>query len=214
MDDANVEGIRDLPLETLTVDDEVSQRANGIVSARVSEYTAALKQGARFPAIDVFFDGEIYWLADGFHRLAASAKLELDSISASIHSGSRDDAIVFATGANADHGARRTNADKRLAVATLLGMPAWEGESDRAIARHTGCTQPFVSKLRKLSPAVRAKKGASPADNKKPKQSALERAWARASKEQRVEWLKSAGPEILEELEPFGLNYQQYSLWD
>jgi len=50
--------------------------------------------------------------------------------------------------ANATHGLRRTNQDKRRAVELLLNDPEWSGWSDHEIARACGVTQPFVSKLR------------------------------------------------------------------
>lgn len=48
----------------------------------VSEYAAAMKDGAQFPPIVVFHDGSDYWLADGFHRLDAANKAGLDTIAA------------------------------------------------------------------------------------------------------------------------------------
>ncbi len=41
------------------------------------------------------------------------------------------------------------NHEKRLAVKRLLADPKWQKRSDRAIARHVGFSQPFVSGLRK-----------------------------------------------------------------
>lgn len=37
----------------------------------VDEYAEALQSGATLPPVTVFSDGTNYWLADGFHRLAA-----------------------------------------------------------------------------------------------------------------------------------------------
>jgi hypothetical protein len=103
---------------------------------KVKEYSEAiLHQGARFPPIDVFFDGVDYWLADGFHRLFAHQMLagnesvvnllaQLDQdirrIAARVHRGSQREAILFSVGANALHGLPRKNEDKRQAVDTLV----------------------------------------------------------------------------------------------
>lgn len=104
--------------------------------AKVKEYSEAiLHQGAKFPPIDVFFDGAHYWLADGFHRLFAHQMLagnesvvnllaQLDQdirrIAARVHRGSQREAILFSVGANALHGLPRKNEDKRQAVDTLV----------------------------------------------------------------------------------------------
>ena len=113
----------------------------------IAEYAELLTQGAQFPAISVYFDGVNYWLADGFHRYwaaqQANAELEIEVIH-----GSQRDAILHSVGANANHGLRRNNEDKRKAVTTLLLDEEWCQWSDRAIARQCQVTQPFVSKLR------------------------------------------------------------------
>jgi hypothetical protein len=49
---------------------------------------------------------------------------------------------------------RRTNADKRRYVLTLLRDPEWVAQSDTVIAKDAGVTQPFVSKLRKMEEQI------------------------------------------------------------
>ena len=117
----------------------------------VSEYADAMRKGARFPAIICYYDGETYWLADGFHRHKAhfQAHGTAEKIAAEVRQGTRRDAVLFAVGANSDHGLRRTHADKRNAVLTLLRDEEWAGWSDRQIAERTKTTHPFVGKLRR-----------------------------------------------------------------
>lgn len=50
--------------------------------------------------------------------------------------------------ANACHGQRRTNEDKRRAVMVLLNDAEWGKWSDNEVARRAGVSQPFVSGLR------------------------------------------------------------------
>lgn len=66
------------------------------------------------------------------------------------------DAILWSCGANATHGVRRTNEDKRRAVMKLLNDPEWsESMPDREIARICGVDNAFVGKLRpKPAPSV------------------------------------------------------------
>lgn len=60
---------------------------------------------------------------------------------------------------------RRTNADKRRAVETLLRDDEWGKWSDNEIARRCGVSQPFVSKLRtsynnyKIEPRLASRNG-------------------------------------------------------
>jgi hypothetical protein len=68
-------------------------------------------------------------LANGIHRLIAEPELGLAKISADVREGSRRDAILYAVGANASHGLKRTNRDKRNAVRVLLKDP-WGRRQD------------------------------------------------------------------------------------
>jgi hypothetical protein len=65
-----------------------------------------------------------------------------------VHEGGRRDAILFAVGANATHGLRRTNADKRRAVLTLLHDPEWRQWSDSEIAHKCRVSRPLVAEMR------------------------------------------------------------------
>lgn len=101
----------------------------------VNEYAADMLDGAIFPPVVVFDDGTDLWLAEGFHRVEATRKVEHTEIMAEIHAGTARDAILYAIGANATHGLRRTQADKRRAVERLLKDPEWGKWSDRKIAK-------------------------------------------------------------------------------
>lgn len=114
----------------------------------VAEYANAMREGATFPPVVAFFDGIEYWLADGFHRLHAARKNDLESILSEVRTGTKRDAILYSVSANASHGLRRTNEDKRRAVQTLLGDPEWAQWSDREIARRCGVHHEMVSHLR------------------------------------------------------------------
>lgn len=114
----------------------------------VSDYADQIAAGATFPPVVVFFDGSSYWLADGFHRHAAHVSLGLAEIDVDVRQGARRDAILFSVGANASHGLRRTNDDKRRAVMVLLSDPEWSKWSDREIARQASVGHQMVAPLR------------------------------------------------------------------
>ncbi len=96
----------------------------------------------------VFYDGTYFWLCDGFHRAEAANGAGLTEIAAIVKQGTRRDAVLYSVGANAKHGLRRTNADKRRAVMTLLEDSDWSHWSDREIARHCQVDHKTVGKLR------------------------------------------------------------------
>lgn len=134
-------------LDRIRVDESAQTRAE-ISAAVVKEYAEAMGDGAQFPPVVVYSDGKINWLADGFHRFYAAREAGLKELPADIRTGGQRDAMLHAAGANATHGLRRTNADKRAAVMLLLADPEWSQWSNREIAKHCGVTHPFVAKLR------------------------------------------------------------------
>lgn len=62
--------------------------------------------------------------------------------------GGLRDAILHSAGANAAHGLRRTNADKRRAVLMLLEDEEWATWADREIARRCAVDHTFVGRMR------------------------------------------------------------------
>ena len=115
----------------------------------VQEYMDLLNDGAEFPPITVFYDGTSRWLADGFHRYFAHKRAGRLEIEVDQQSGSLRDAVLWSVGANSDHGIRRTNADKRKAVMTLLDDLEWSDWSDREIAKHCNVSYATVSRIKK-----------------------------------------------------------------
>jgi hypothetical protein len=161
--------MKKLELANIRRDEEAQKaqmREKGLNQATVNEFAEAMENNAgmeEFPEIVVFFDGKHNWLADGWHRCAAAEKAGLKGgIPASIRKGGLREAILWAVGANAEHGLPRTNADKRLAVETLLKDDEWMGWSDTVIARRAKVSQPYVGKLRhEMEELVPQKKGST-----------------------------------------------------
>jgi ParB-like nuclease domain len=132
-------------------DDADTQARVKLDGAVINAYAEDMEEGTVFPPITVYHDGKDYILADGYHRFAAALQVYGgdSEIQAHVKEGTKRDAILYSVGANALHGLRRTNQDKRRAATTLLNDPEWGKWSDHEIARRTGVTQPFVSNLRK-----------------------------------------------------------------
>mgnify|MGYP000846823851 CR=1 FL=1 len=127
-----------------------TQSRAAINEATVAEYAEMMLDPIRvFPPVIVYHDGRDYWLADGFHRLAAWERIGRTDIPTDIRQGTRRDAILHSVAANSTHGLRRTNEDKRRAVMTLLDDAEWSQWSDGKIADRCGVSQPFVSSIRR-----------------------------------------------------------------
>ena len=128
--------------------DERLQSRTEVNEETVSDYAEAIAAGADFPPVLVYFDGINYYLTDGYHRVLAHKRAEKVSILCDVVQGTIRDAILHSTGVNAKHGMRRTYADKRKAVMTLLDDFEWSDWSNSEIARRCGVSPPFVSSLR------------------------------------------------------------------
>ena len=112
----------------------------------VDQYAEAMLEGAKFPSIIVYSDGENYYLADGFHRVLAAEKLEWREIDAEVRVGGRQDAIWYALTANKIHGLRMSRADVRQAIKRAL--QEFLDRSNREIARQIGCGDQLVGEVR------------------------------------------------------------------
>lgn len=144
--------MKKLNLNAIRIDGGTQPRERIDMEA-VGDYSEAIKVGIEFPPVIVFYDGAEHWLADGFHRWHAHKQAEKASILVDVRAGSLDDAKLFASGCNGDHGLRRTNADKRLAVLMALGVKKdW---TDTKLAAHCAVSVPFVSAIRRPEVAVK-----------------------------------------------------------
>ncbi len=135
-------------LDLITLDQAVQPRVE-LDDNYIEELANDLTAGSKFPPVVVFKYGEDYQLADGVHRHLAHQKAGLDVIDVEIRIGDQRDAILHAVGANATHGKRRSNADKRKAAETLLKDEVWCRWTDRVIAEKCRVSQPLVSAIRK-----------------------------------------------------------------
>lgn len=140
---------------------EAGTQMREIVSDVVDEYASAMQAGAAFPPIDVFFDGERYILAHGFHRFSAYQKCPETIPVIKLHEGTERDAILFAVmcPSNSKHGLRTTNEEKRTKVLTLLKDSEWAKWSNRVIAEKCGVSHKMVNEVRNsLEPGSSDKK--------------------------------------------------------
>lgn len=146
--------LTNVSLSLLVADADVQPRV--LMSAEtIEDYAEAMRAGAEFPPIVAYSDGESYWIADGFHRFYAATAAGLEFLPADVREGDKRAAVLHSVGANATHGQRRTNEDKRRAVKRLLDDAEWSKWSAREIARRCGVTAPLVLSLQP-EPSVNA----------------------------------------------------------
>lgn len=136
-----------LPLASIRLDGGTQPRAF-LDAEAIEAYAQDLLDGAMFPPVEVFHDGRHYWLADGFHRFHGHARAGLAEALAIVRQGTRRDAVLWSCQANAQHGMRRSDADKARAVMTLLGDPEWGRWSNMEIARRCLVSEGLVRSLR------------------------------------------------------------------
>ena len=137
-----------LPIQAITRDEQCQPRAY-LIPDVIDQYAEEMAEGAIFPPVIVFHEADTYWLADGFHRVAAAEQAGLGGVRCEIREGTFRDAVLYSVGTNATHGLRRTNQDKRRAIETLIEDPDWSQWSDREIARKAAVSHDFVSRLRR-----------------------------------------------------------------
>lgn len=124
--------------------------------AAVEDYMEQLDGNPEaLPPILVVDTGSELLVWDGFHRVEAAVRLGITHIPAVITTGTWDDALWLAVGANKSHGVRRSRADKRRAVALALEHPKFAAMSNRKLAEHVGVSAAFVDLIVKERKAAK-----------------------------------------------------------
>jgi len=139
-----------IELSKIRIDGGTQPRAE-LNQATVDEYAEAIKTGAQLPPVTLFYDGAHYWLADGFHRYFGAKAAGRTTIHEDITPGTLREAILYSLSANSKHGLRRSNADKRRAVQTLLDDKEWSKWSSNEIAKRCAVGVDMVIALRNSS---------------------------------------------------------------
>jgi len=109
----------------------------------VREYSEAMA-AADFPPVSVRFDGNSYWLSDGFHRLEAAVCADRTHFDAEVRPGGLREAIWDSLAANSNHGLRRTAADTQAVIRMALQHPNSFNLSNCQLGRHIGVSEGTV----------------------------------------------------------------------
>jgi len=121
-----------------------TQFRESISQVKVKEYKDLMLDDVIFKPVDVVFDGEFYYLVDGFHRYFSIKAMGHNSIEANVTEGTLQDAIRIARRANNSHGMPRSLETRRRVIMSALNDPENEGASAREIAKECSVSHPTV----------------------------------------------------------------------
>jgi len=144
--------VKSLPIIRIRTDGGTQIRSS-LRQDIVETYSSLMVSGVCFPPVTVWFDGESYWLSDGFHRLAAARQIGRHHLEARVKPGTAADARWDSFAANSGHGLRRGNTDLATAIKRALEHPYSADLSDIQIAKHLGVPETTFRRWRnRLSP--------------------------------------------------------------
>lgn len=126
-----------------------AQMREAIEQDTVTQYAEHIIDGVEFPPLVVFYDGSDYWLADGFHRIAAYEEAGADTVPVDVRSGQLLDAIKFALKANATNGKPRTSGDLARSYQAAVDKGLCDPTSTKDVKDLLGCSKRWARRLTK-----------------------------------------------------------------
>jgi hypothetical protein len=125
---------------------------------RVEDLAVVLENGGEFKDdVEVYDDGWVYWLADGFHPCDAYEKVEREKVWALVREGTHWHAMIHASGANSDHGLPRSREDVQKSIQNLLEDATAGKWSGHTISKIVRCDNKTVEAVREKLGLVRDK---------------------------------------------------------
>ena len=138
--------ITHLPLQKICYDQGTQFRKDGDPKVQ-EEYAALMKEGVVFPPVEIIFDGQGYYLWDGFTRFFAATEIGAPHIACHVTNGSLRDAQILACSANKTNGQARSSQTKRGIIEFLLADDVWGKKTHEEMATHAGVTHSYVSRV-------------------------------------------------------------------
>jgi len=131
---------------SLLILDPRLQCRDSVPEALIKEYEDLWREKVTFPPVQAFeVDGQLL-VVDGFCRVLAAQNVGKSRIEATVTKGTFQDALRAACGANASHGHRRTQADKRKAAG--IAIAEFPDETSRVLAAMVGVSHTYIVSLR------------------------------------------------------------------
>ena len=147
--DEDVTRIENVATAEIRADQLVQPRAH-LNPSVIAEYCERMTSGDgdKFPPVAVVLVDGKYLLAEGYLRFEAAKLANRKTMRCEVRRGDLRTALLLSAEANAQHGLRRTQEDKRRAVGKLLNDAEWSKWSDREIARRCAVSPSFVGQER------------------------------------------------------------------
>jgi hypothetical protein len=114
-----------------------------------------VRDGPVSAAGKVVIDGEVIWLADGFHRVYGHDEAGLTECEAVIHAGTKLDAIRLSLSANAEHGRARTESDLKNAYKRACQFGLVDPGDAEAVRRLLACSTQTANRFTYATRAAR-----------------------------------------------------------
>ena len=137
--------IKQIALKDVRIDGGTQQRPTK--KDAVQAYKSDMERKEVFPPVEVMYDGEAYWLWDGFHRYHAHRKKGDNYIEAHITEGTQRQAIFASFGANTKHGIRRETEDLKNIIRKILADDEWKYATHEEIGIHLSFSRRYVTSL-------------------------------------------------------------------
>jgi ParB-like chromosome segregation protein Spo0J len=117
-----------------------------VETALVGSFADLMTMGVKLPPLEVYFDGTTFWLADGFHRVAAARKLNRTTMPAMVMPGDKMRALLALLAANK---ASRSDDDKRHVAHLALTDPLLKTWNNQQLSEHIGVGQDLIQRVRR-----------------------------------------------------------------
>lgn len=140
-----------LACSTLQVDPDIQPRLaldRQVVTKYATLYEEDEEGQTTLPPLDVFQVEGAYYVADGFHRLAAAVQASRETVPCHVYTGTRRDAMVHAVYANVRRGLDYSYGDKQQILERLLADPEIAQLGDRALAQDLSMSHMTVWRTR------------------------------------------------------------------
>lgn len=137
-----------IPLSSVISDGYLQFRVDGLDRGYVDQLAEAYADGVQLPPVHVFSQSsELYWVADGHHRVAAGNQARLEQIRAVVHEGDRAEARLYALRANGSHGRRRTSQDLAYGYRVIVAEEMCQAEDVGRVMELLGCSRRSAERL-------------------------------------------------------------------
>ena len=139
-----------LPVMQIHIDDAIQPRT-GLSEIVVHEYAtlyAESEDTEPLPPLDVFQIERRYYVADGFHRLAAAKEAKRKEVVCHVYTGTQPEAMRHAAFANLRRGLAYSQHDRQRILERLLQDPEASQRSNRDLAQVLGLSHVTVGRAR------------------------------------------------------------------